>query len=154
MRITLVCVGRLAAAPEGKLADTYAERASAIGRTLGLGPIEIREIDPRRMGTTAQMRAILASAKGAPLIAWDRTGAALSSTAFAVFLRGLKDQGLPRLTMAIGGAEGLDAATCAGALKTLSMGDLTWPHALARVMVAEQLYRAATILAGAPYHRE
>ncbi|HVM99998.1 MAG TPA: 23S rRNA (pseudouridine(1915)-N(3))-methyltransferase RlmH [Caulobacteraceae bacterium] len=154
MRISLICVGRLGGGPEAALARDYAERASAQGRSLSLSPVEIVEVAGRKPGTAADAEAILARAEGAHLIACDERGAALASRAFAARLAALRDDGVRRLAFAVGGADGLDPAVTAAARETLAFGPQTWPHALVRVMLAEQVYRAVSILAGAPYHRD
>ena len=154
MRISLICVGRLGVAPEAILARAYADRAAAAGRALGLFPVEIIEVEPRKSGMVAEAEAILARAGDARLIACDERGRGFASRDFAARIAGLRDDGARHLAFVIGGADGLDASVRAAAAETLSFGVQTWPHALARVMLAEQVYRAATILAGAPYHRD
>jgi 23S rRNA (pseudouridine1915-N3)-methyltransferase len=154
MRISLICVGRLGPAPEAALARAYAERASAAGRALGLAPVEIVEVEGRKAGKAAEAEAILARAGEARLIACDERGKSFASRDFAVRLATLRDDGVRHLAFAIGGADGLDASVREAAAEVLSFGPQTWPHALARVMLAEQVYRAVSILAGAPYHRD
>jgi 23S rRNA (pseudouridine1915-N3)-methyltransferase len=154
LRISLICVGKLGAAPEAKLATDYAGRAAAAGRSLGLSPIEIIEVETRKPGKAAEAEAILARAAGARLIACDERGSARASRDFATHLAALRDDGLRHLAFVIGGADGLDPSVREAAAETLSFGPQTWPHALARVMLAEQVYRAVSILAGAPYHRD
>lgn len=154
MRIRLICVARLGRAPEASLALAYAERASAAGRALGLAPVEIVEVEGRKAGKGAEAEAILARAGEAHLIACDERGTALASRDFAARLARLRDEGVRELAFAIGGADGLDASVLAAARERLAFGPQTWPHALVRVMLAEQVYRAASILAGAPYHRD
>ena len=154
MRISLICVGRLGVAPEAILARAYADRAAAAGRALGLFPVEIIEVEPRKRGMVAEAEAILARAGDARLIACDERGRGFASRDFAARIAGLRDDGARHLAFVIGGADGLDASVRAAAAETLSFGVQTWPHALARVMLAEQVYRAATILGGAPYHRD
>ena len=154
MRISLICVGRLGAAPEAVLARAYAERAAAVGRALGLHPVEVVEIEPRKPGMAAEAEAILARAGAARLIACDERGRSFASRDFAVRIASLRDDGVRHLALVVGGADGLDASVRAAAAETISFGAQTWPHALARVMLAEQVYRAASILAGAPYHRD
>lgn len=154
MRIRLICVARLGRAPEASLALAYAERASAAGRALGLAPVEIVEVEGRKAGKGAEAEAILARAGEAHLIACDERGTALASRDFAARLARLRDEGVRELAFAIGGADGLDASVSAAARERLAFGPQTWPHALVRVMLAEQVYRAASILAGAPYHRD
>jgi len=153
VRISLICVGRLGAAPEAALARAYAERAGTAGRGLGLFPVEIVEVEPRKPGMAAEAEAILARAGDARLIACDERGRSLASRDFAARLAALRDDGVRHLALVYGGADGLDASVRAAAAEVLSFGAQTWPHALARVMLAEQVYRAATILGGAPYHR-
>lgn len=149
-----MCAGALAGAPEARLAQGYAQRAGALGRRLGLGPVEIVEIGPARRGRAAEAKVLGALLDGAPLIACDRGGAMLSSREIAGLLAQLRDGGARSLAFAIGGPDGLEAPALSAASRLLSFGPQTWPHALARVMLAEQIYRAASILAGSPYHRE
>lgn len=154
MRISLICVGRLRDAPEATLAEDYVRRATSTGRRLGLGPVDIFEIETRRADRQSEGEAILAKSAGARLAVCDERGRTLTSRAFASRLAALRDDGLSRLAFAIGGPDGLDPKVREAAADALSFGPQTWPHALARVMLAEQIYRAATILAGAPYHRD
>jgi 23S rRNA (pseudouridine1915-N3)-methyltransferase len=153
VRISLICVGRLGTAPEALLARDYCSRASASGRSLGLAPVDIVEVEGRG-GKPGEAGAILARAEGARLIACDEHGRAFGSRDFSARLGSLRDDGVRHLAFAIGGADGLDAAVLDAATETLAFGPQTWPHALARAMLAEQVYRAVTILAGSPYHRD
>jgi 23S rRNA (pseudouridine1915-N3)-methyltransferase len=136
------------------LARDYCERAAASGRALGLAPVEIVEVEARKPGKAPEADAILARAEGAQLIACDEHGRAMASREFAARLAALRDDGVRHLAFAIGGADGLDASVAEAAIQTLSFGPQTWPHALARAKLAEQIYRAVTILAGGPYHRD
>lgn len=155
MRIVLAAVGRLGRSAENGLAADYVTRATAAGRALGLGPVELVEVEPRKPGKAAEAEALLAAVgPGAWLIACDERGKAWPSRAFAGHLEKLRDQGERKLAFVIGGADGLDASVLAAARDRLAFGPQTWPHALARVMLAEQVYRAVTILAGSPYHRD
>lgn len=155
MRIVLAAVGRLGRSAENGLAADYVGRATAAGRSLGLGPVELIEVEPRKPGKAAEAEALLAAVgEGAWLVACDERGKAWPSRAFAGHLGRLRDQGERRLAFVIGGADGLDAAILETARERLAFGPQTWPHALARVMLAEQVYRAVTILAGSPYHRD
>jgi 23S rRNA (pseudouridine1915-N3)-methyltransferase len=154
--MTILAVGRLGRAPEAILAKDYAERASAAGRPLGLGPVDIVEVESRKPGKEAEGDVLLDAAAlvGAFVIACDEHGATLPSRMFANRLAGLRDGGERRLTFVIGGADGLSPRVLQTARETLAFGVQTWPHALARAMLAEQVYRAVTILAGSPYHRD
>jgi 23S rRNA (pseudouridine1915-N3)-methyltransferase len=154
LKVAIVAVGRLARGPEADLVRLYAERATAAGRALGLGPLEVIEVEPRKAGKAGEAEALRPHLDGAHLIACDEHGKAMGSRAFAGEIGRLRDDGVRRLAFAIGGAGGLDPALLAEARMTLAFGPQTWPHALARAMLAEQLYRAVTILAGSPYHRD
>ena len=154
MRIEIVCIGRLGATPEAGLAKTYTARATAQGRSLGFGPVEIAEVEARKAGRAAEGEALLAKATGARIIACDEHGRARTSRDLAAHLAALRDGGERRLAFMIGGADGLDELVLGAAAERLAFGPQTWPHALVRVMLAEQIYRAATILAGSPYHRD
>jgi 23S rRNA (pseudouridine1915-N3)-methyltransferase len=154
VRISIIAVGRLGRGPETSLAASYAERASAVGRALSLGPVEIVEVEAKKPGKAAEAEVLRAQIGEAHLIACDEHGAAMASRAFAEKIAALRDGGVRRLALVIGGADGLDSALLAQARERLAFGPQTWPHALARVMLAEQVYRAATILAGSPYHRD
>lgn len=136
------------------MARAYVDRIAASGRALGLAPVEIVEVEGRKPGKAAEGEAILAKAEGARLIACDERGKSFASRDFAARIAALRDDGVRQLAFAIGGADGLDASVREAAADVLSFGPQTWPHALARVMLAEQIYRAVTILAGAPYHRD
>lgn len=120
---------------------------------MGLGPLEIIEIDDRK-GSSASLAGLRrAVPDGSVVCALDERGRAMSSPDFAGALAGWRDQGRSGVAFLIGGADGLDDETRAGADAMLSFGAMVWPHMLARVMLTEQIYRAATILAGTPYHR-
>ena len=154
MKIAIVAIGRLSRSPETELVKLYVDRATAAGRALGLGPVEVVEVESRKPGKAAEAELILKAAEGAHLIACDERGRTFSSRAFADHVASLRDRGERRLAFAIGGADGLDDSVRAAAASTLAFGPQTWPHALARAMLAEQIYRAASILAGSPYHRD
>ncbi len=155
MRIHILAVGRLRAGPEASLVADYLTRFDRSGRPLGLGPARVVEVEDRRGGGPAAEAALLAAAlpDGAVLAVLDERGDRLDSPGFAALLRRTADSGQRDLAFAIGGADGLDPALRDKARIRLSFGAMVWPHMLARVMLAEQLYRAASILAGSPYHR-
>jgi 23S rRNA (pseudouridine1915-N3)-methyltransferase len=155
LRIAVYAVGRLGRAPEAALALDYAARATAGGRALGLGPVEIVEVEARKPGKAAEGEALL-GAIGADvhIIACDEHGAAFASRAFADRIAKLRDQGVRRLAFVVGGADGLSPEVLARADAKLAFGPQTWPHALARAMLSEQVYRAVTIMSGGPYHRD
>ena len=154
MKIAIVAVGRLARSPETELVKLYVERATAAGRALGLGPVEVIEVEARKPGKAAEAQALAPHLESAHVIACDEHGRQLPSRGFADLVGQLRDDGVRRLALLIGGADGLDPALLKAANGKLAFGPQTWPHALARAMLAEQLYRAVSILGGSPYHRD
>ena len=154
MRLTILAVGRLARSPEVDLVKLYIDRATAAGRSLGLGPVEVVEVEAKKPGKAAEAEVLKPHLSDAHVIACDERGTARSSRDFAAEIAKLRDQGVRRLVFMIGGADGLDPALVTQANGKLAFGPQTWPHALARAMLAEQVYRAVTILAGGPYHRD
>ncbi|WP_158964849.1 23S rRNA (pseudouridine(1915)-N(3))-methyltransferase RlmH [Chachezhania sediminis] len=155
MRLTICAVGRLRAGPEQALVDDYLTRFDRTGRALGLGPARVAEVeDKKNIGMSAEAELLRkARPDGAVTLILDERGKTLTSPAFADQLAGWRDQGRGDVAILIGGADGLDPSLRAEADMALSFGKMVWPHMLVRVMLAEQLYRAATILAGGPYHR-
>jgi len=152
MRVLIVAAGRLRTGPEAALVDDYLTRFGRTGAPLGLGPAEVAEIDDRSpAGMAARMSRAIPDA--ARLCVLDERGRALTSPDFAGRLAGWRDDGARVAAFVIGGADGVEAGLRDRADLVLSFGPMVWPHLLARVMLAEQLYRAATILAGGPYHR-
>jgi len=154
LKLAILAIGKLARSPETELVKTYVDRATLAGRALGLGPVEVIEVESRKPGKAAEAQALAPHLGDAHLIACDEHGQARPSRAFAEEIARLRDRGVRRLVFLIGGADGLDPDLLARADGRLAFGPQTWPHALARVMLAEQLYRAVTILAGSPYHRD
>ena len=155
MRLHLCAVGRLRAGPERDLVDDYLQRLDRSGRALGLGPVQEHEVEDKKnagMGAEAELLARAVPA-GAVLVTLDERGKLLTSPEFAALLAKWRDGGRQDLAFVIGGADGIDPALRARADFSISFGAMVWPHMLVRVMLAEQLYRAASILAGAPYHR-
>ncbi len=152
MRVTIAAVGRLGPGPERELYERYAARCAP--------PLLLREVTlgasagaaKRRGAETALL--IAAVPKGARTIALDERGRDLSSAAFAALLGRWRDDGAGDIAVLIGGADGLDGPARDRCDLVLRLGQLTWPHLMVRALIAEQLYRAQTILAGHPYHRE
>ncbi|MBS7587076.1 23S rRNA (pseudouridine(1915)-N(3))-methyltransferase RlmH [Ancylobacter defluvii] len=159
MRLMIVAVGRLKAGPERELCARYIDRTVKGARALGLsGPdtVEIGESAARRPDDrmAEEGAAILAALpEGAAVIALDPRGVQISSEEIAEDMAARRDRGTRALALLIGGADGLSPAVRARADKLLAFGRATFPHQLVRVMLAEQLYRATTILAGHPYHK-
>lgn len=155
MRVHICAVGRLRAGPERALIDDYLTRFDRTGRALGLGPAELHEVEDKKGGGMGGEATLLERAvpKGAVICALDERGKLVSSPEFADQLGRWRDDGRGDVAFVIGGADGIDPTLRARADFKLSFGKMVWPHMLARVMLTEQLYRAASILAGSPYHR-
>ena len=158
MTLILAAISRLGDTPENRLTRDYIDRAAKSGRALGFSSVSLIECEPKRGGGDLKAREaeVLKQVCGeaAVLIVCDETGEGLNSRQIAKRLESLKDSGEKRCVFVIGGADGLDPALKAEARLKLAFGPQTWPHALVRVMAAEQIYRAVSILAGSPYHRD
>ena len=160
MRLTLIAIGRLKSGPDRELCNRYWDRLTKQGRSLGLTSGQIIELNESRSDTVEQRKAdeaktILGKApSGARIVALDESGKQQSSSQFATFLRTAQEDAVPDLCFVIGGPDGQGDALLHAAETTLSLGRFTLPHGLARIVLAEQLYRATTIIAGHPYHRE
>jgi 23S rRNA (pseudouridine1915-N3)-methyltransferase len=159
MRLIVTAVGRLKQGPERELAAMYRKRLEANGRSCGLRPIEIIEIresraqDPERRRTEESIAIANLIPEGARIVLLDGRGDNLDSAALAALMRKWRAEDRPALCFVIGGADGLAASLSQRADFTLAFGAATWPHQLVRIMLLEQLYRAASILVGHPYHR-
>jgi 23S rRNA (pseudouridine1915-N3)-methyltransferase len=156
MRVQICAVGRMRAdQPERALFDDYQMRFDRTGRALALGPLQAVEVEDKKSLGMAAEGVLLARAvpAGAMLVTLDERGRVLSSPAFAEQLARWRDDGRQDVAFVIGGADGIDPALRARADFSISFGAMVWPHMMVRVMLAEQLYRAATILGGGPYHR-
>jgi 23S rRNA (pseudouridine1915-N3)-methyltransferase len=160
MKLTIIAVGRMKSGPETDLFARYADRAAKAGRHLGISAVACRELAESRNPKTNARRdeeaatMLAALSPGAVGIALDEHGEDIDSPAFAALLRSNLDGGTGDLAFLIGGPDGHGEAVKAAARKTIRFGALTWPHQIVRVLLAEQLYRAVTILSGHPYHRE
>ncbi|MFT3733138.1 MAG: 23S rRNA (pseudouridine(1915)-N(3))-methyltransferase RlmH [Hyphomicrobium sp.] len=159
MRIAISAIGKLKDAEERAIVERYAKRMNGAGKSLGLGPLDIREYPESRAADVAERKREEATRLlkdvgfGDLAVALEPTGASLTSEAFAAFLRDTRDGGAKSCVFLIGGPDGHGEAALRAAKLKLSLGPLTLPHGLARVVLTEQLYRAATILSGHPYHR-
>ena len=139
MLLHIIARGKIGRSPEAELVERYLKRIS--------WPVRVSEL-PDRGGTMPE------AASNAVTVVLDEKGQALSSSALAKKLEGWRDTGRREARFVIGAADGHDEAVRDGADLLLSFGPATWPHLLARAMLAEQLFRATSILANHPYHRE
>ena len=155
MRIQICAVGRLRAGPEKALLDDYLTRFERTGRALGLGPVRVVEVEDKKNAGVGAEAALLRKAlpRDAVLCTLDERGKTISSPEFAKKLGAWRDAGRQDLALIIGGADGIDSNLRDEADFSISFGSMVWPHLLVRVMLSEQLYRAANILSGGPYHR-
>jgi 23S rRNA (pseudouridine1915-N3)-methyltransferase len=159
MRLVVISIGRLKQGPERELAERYRERFDDLGRKLGFRGLEIHEIPESRARDAATRITEEAAAISAAipeksvLVALDERGDNIDSAALAGHLGRWRDQSVANNVFMIGGADGLSPDLRRKAKLSLAFGSATWPHQMVRVMLLEQVYRAATILAGHPYHR-
>ena len=159
MRIVVAAVGRLKQGPERDLSERYRKRAADAGRSVGFRGVEIIEIreSKAREGDRRILEESIALAtvipEGAVTIVLDERGENLDSLALTREIMRWRDAGRPVAVFVIGGADGLAASLRERADLRLAFGAATWPHQLVRIMLLEQVYRAATLLAGHPYHR-
>ena len=158
MRVLIAAVGRLKAGPERELCERYLQRLAAVGPPVGI-TVAVREIPESRAANAVERRRQEAAAlsaqigAGARIIALDERGAAPTSAGFAQDLGRARETASSIFAFVIGGPDGLDPDWRSSVAGTLGFGSMTWPHQLARAMLLEQIYRAATILSGHPYHR-
>jgi 23S rRNA (pseudouridine1915-N3)-methyltransferase len=161
VRITIVAIGRLKADAERVLVDRYAERIGAT-RSTALGPVREIELPESRAASAPERKQdeasrLLKQSAGAgaeATVVLDERGKPLTSAAFAAWIGARRDAGCRNLAFLIGGPDGHGEASLSAATLKLSLGPMTLPHGLARAVLVEQIYRASTILAGHPYHRE
>lgn len=160
MRIFIGAIGRLREEGERALEKRYSARIRQIGPQLGAADLTLSEMKESRAGSADQRRtqeADLLLKKCSPqatLIALDERGKTMSSAAFAKLLQRYLDEGVSELAFVLGGADGHGAQIKEKAQQKLSLSPMTLPHGLARIILLEQIYRALTILANHPYHRD
>lgn len=151
MRVLIFAVGRCR---DPALRTLIARFCARLPWSVAVQEIELKGGDPARRRSEEGRAILTALPKDAPLIALDERGALLTSRDFAAHLARLQQAGVRTIAFAIGGADGLDPEVCARAALVLSLGRMTFPHELVRLLLVEQLYRAFTILKGHPYHRD
>ncbi len=151
MKLTVACIGRATRGPERDLYDHYASRIR--------WPLTLRELEEKRKLPPGQLMQregellLQAVPAGSMLVALDRRGKVLDSQAFADRLGRWRDDSVSDVAFLVGGADGHAEPLLKKASLVLSFGAMTWPHMLARAMLAEQIYRCQQLLAGHPYHR-
>jgi 23S rRNA (pseudouridine1915-N3)-methyltransferase len=159
MRLIISAIGRLKDGGERDLYDRYAQRLDQTGRAVALGPLTLHEFPESKLASTELRKAdeatrlLKTTGDAQVIIALDEQGRHHSSATFAALLGQHRDAGAKVIAFLIGGADGHGEAVMKAAHIKLALGTMTLPHGLARVVLTEQLYRAATILSGHPYHR-
>ena len=159
MRVSVIAVGRGRDGPDQAWMREYTERFDGLARNLGISALQIVEVEEKRPLKGAERKRREAELieksipEGAHIVILDESGKQLSSRDFAGRIQQLRDDGIRDLVFVIGGADGLDQSIRQRAGLTLAFGKQTWPHMMVRLMLAEQLYRSLTILAGHPYHK-
>lgn len=160
MRLSIAAIGRLKEGPERQLLARYVGLLDALGRGCSIGPLTITELPEARGAEIAKRTAdeaarLVKAASGADVIVLlDERGKAATSLSLAEAMREDRDAGIRSIAFLIGGADGHGEEARRAAHRQLSLSTLTLPHGLARIILAEQLYRAVSIIAGHPYHRE
>lgn len=160
MKLLIAAIGRMKAGPERELAERYLDRLAKAGPAMGLewqGLVEFPEsraasVDERMREEAGRLTGAVPA--GAKTIILDERGEMLSSVAFAERIGRWRDDGAKACALVLGGPDGHEADMRQSADCVLSLGRMTFPHQIARILLAEQLYRAVTIMAGHPYHRE
>jgi 23S rRNA (pseudouridine1915-N3)-methyltransferase len=159
MRLVILAVGHARGTEEGALSDAFCARAASMGKRLGFPAITINEVGvSKARDVESRMREEGERLAGkipeqAHVICLDAKGKGMTSDAFAEMLGAMRDAGARDLTFLIGGPDGLNPGPKVKPGRSLAFGPQTWPHLLVRAMLAEQIYRGMTILAGHPYHR-
>ncbi len=159
MRLHILAIGHARGTAEATLAEDFVGRAHNMGRRMGFPAVLCEELGvskdrdvKKRMADEAE-RLARRVPDGAHIILLDARGKGMTSEDFAEMLGALRDAGTKDLCFVIGGPNGLGPLPGKTAGRSLAFGPQTWPHLLVRAMLAEQVYRALTILAGHPYHR-
>lgn len=154
MKISLIAVAKIKRGPERDLIDDYIGRAKKMGGALGIRDVSEIEVEA---GQTQEQECERLKSKipdGARVFLFDETGSDWTSIAFSKELEIRKDQGCPHMAFLIGGADGYTDEMKDTYSDKIRLGSLTWPHKLVRVLASEQIYRALSLMAGTPYHRE
>ena len=160
MKLTIAAIGRMKAGPMAELVDTYAKRTRQAGRQAGITALNVVDFAESRKSTASvragQEAALLTNAapSGAVLVVLDERGKSVSTAEFAGIIKTELESGTRDLVFAVGGPDGHAPEIRKNARYMVSFGHMTWPHMLARVLLAEQIYRVVTILVNHPYHRD
>ncbi|HEY1961170.1 MAG TPA: 23S rRNA (pseudouridine(1915)-N(3))-methyltransferase RlmH [Rhizomicrobium sp.] len=159
MRLLVLAVGLARGTQEGALTEEFCSRAGGMGKRLGFSAVAVEEVSVSKLRDPAARireegeRLVNRIPEQSHIICLDAKGKGMTSEAFAEMLGAMRDAGARDLSLLIGGPDGLNVGPKVKPGRSLAFGPQTWPHLLVRAMLAEQIYRAMTILAGHPYHR-
>ena len=154
MKLVIAAVGRIKPGPEAALVGDYVKRFDGAGRSVGLGPLSVEEVDARGKGQSEESALLTARISDHDrVVILDERGKSFASEDFSQLICDWRDDGVRCARFLIGGADGHTKDLRARADTLISFGKATWPHMMVRAMLAEQLYRAAAIATGHPYHR-
>ena len=156
MKIILRAGGIIRSGPERELTDDYIKRAQSLAKGTGFLSLEEQQVDMRSAKSRAAQTRLLFDAipSGAKLVIFDERGKNPTSRKIAQSLGGWRDDGISQLYLIIGPADGFEPSEIPAGTVRWAFGAQTWPHKMVRLMAAEQIYRALSIHAGAPYHRD
>lgn len=159
MKISLQVVGRMKNGPEKDLFKRYWDRALVLGGGHNFNPLTLKEHPESKASRSAERmkqeagNLLKSIDERAVVVAFDERGKSVGSPAFANFVRLKRDDGAGELVFVIGGSDGLAPVLRDRANLIVAFGAMTIPHQIVRILVAEQIYRAISILAGHPYHK-
>ncbi len=160
MEIGILAVGRMKSGPERDLYDRYTGRIVSVGKSLHVSGPRLIEIPESRLGSAAARKdeesglLLEKAGVGCRIVMLDETGKDITSTDLSALITQEQEAGTRSLAFAIGGPDGHGTKMREQSIRSLRFGSMTWPHQLARVMLAEQIYRSLMIKSGHPYHRE
>ena len=156
MKIILRAGGIIRSGPERDLIDDYIKRANGLARGTGFTALEEQQVDLRRAKSRAEETQTLFQglSTGCKIVIFDERGKNPISRKIAQHLTTWRSDGISELAFLIGGADGFEPDSIPSGTIKWAFGSQTWPHKMVRVMASEQIYRALSILAGTPYHRD
>jgi len=156
MKIILRAGGVIRSGPERQMIDDYMQRAQSLARGTGFLSVDEQQVDLRSAKSReTETQALLGDMPaGAKLIIFDERGKTPTSRQISKQFAGWRDDGISQLVLVIGGADGFEPSAIPAGTTRWAFGPQTWPHKMVRLMAAEQIYRALSILARTPYHRD
>ena len=156
MKIILRAGGVIRSGPEREMIDDYLRRAQGLARGTGFLSVEEQQVDLRSAKSRATETQMLLGdmPAGAKLVIFDERGKTPTSRQISTQFANWRDDSIGQLVLVIGGADGFEPSSIPAGTTRWAFGPQTWPHKMVRMMAAEQIYRALSILARTPYHRD